>query len=224
MFSTKKLSIFYFLTDWQEKSFFLQLFIYNIVFYFIKHNTILATKYQDIHKNIIEQSKKGKSHAQYRLYQLYAKAMFNLCFRMLNQREEAEDMLQEVFVDAFSKLKSFRYESSFGAWLKRITVNKCINHIKKRRADLMLCDDLSAFEKYKDTGENKDSDLQLSVEKVHKALTLLPDGSRIIFSLYALEGYDHSEISQIMNISESTPKSQYLRAKRKLKEILDKSA
>lgn len=180
----------------------------------------MAKKYQDIHKDIIEQSKKGKSHAQYRLYQLYAKAMFNLCCRMLNQREEAEDMLQEVFVDAFSKLKSFRYESSFGAWLKRITVNKCINHLKKKRADLMFCEDLGTFEKYNQSEEKSDDDLQLNVEKIHKAILQLSDGFRVIFSLYALEGYDHSEISQILNISESTSKSQYLRAKRKLREII----
>ena len=74
---------------------------------------------------------------RYQLYSLYSKAMYNICHRMTNMQEEAEDMLQESFSYAFSKLGSFRFESSFGAWLKRIVVNTCINHLKKRRVDLV---------------------------------------------------------------------------------------
>ncbi len=148
--------------------------------------------------------------------------MFNICMRMLNSNEEAEDMLQEAFVEAFSKLNSFRYESSFGAWLKRIVINKCINYIKKRKAELVLSDDMGYFDNPSDY-ENDDEDLKLNVQKVHKAIEMLPEGYRVIFSLYMLEGYDHAEISQIMGISESTSKSQYMRAKLKLKEIIKTS-
>jgi len=87
----------------------------------------------DLHREIIESSKQGNRKAQYRLYKLYSKAMFNVCYRMLRNREEAEDMLQESFTDAFRKLNSFRYDSSFGAWLKQITVNKCINEMKRKK-------------------------------------------------------------------------------------------
>jgi RNA polymerase sigma-70 factor (ECF subfamily) len=172
----------------------------------------------EIHKELIERSKRGDNHAQYRLYELYAKAMFNLCYRMVHSREEAEDMLQEAFTDVFQHLASFRYESSFSSWLKRIVINKCINHIKKKKADLQFFEDMAHFDGDDNNEENYAPGL--SVENVKKAMEQLPNGSRMIFSLYLLEGYDHREISQILNISESNSKSQYMRAKRKVKEIL----
>lgn len=160
----------------------------------------------------------GEPKAQYQLYRLYSKAMFNICYRMMNSREEAEDMLQEVFSEAFSKLDRFRFESAFGAWLKQITVNKCINELKRRKTQLVLQEDLSNYDYEEESADQKN--LTLEVEKIHKAVGLLPDGYRVIFSLYLLEGYDHTEISEILGISESTSKSQYMRAKRKLIELL----
>jgi len=172
----------------------------------------------DIHKEIIEKSKKGNSKAQYQLYQLYAKAMLNTCYRMMNSQAEAEDMLQEAFTEAFMKLHTFRYESTFGAWLKRIVVNKCINEIKRRKTDLNFVEDITVFSERK---EDDEINVGLSVKDIKKATESLPDGSRMIFSLYLLEGYDHREIAQILNVSESNSKSQYMRAKRKVKEILE---
>jgi RNA polymerase sigma-70 factor (ECF subfamily) len=163
---------------------------------------------------------RGDVRAQYQLYSLYSKAMYNICYRMMNQQEEAEDMLQESFSYAFRKLGSFRFESSFGAWLKRIVVNTCINHLKKRRVDLVYT------EQQNDPGPPASDDfvdyeeIKFKVESVRKALEKLPEGYRVVFSLYLLEGYDHKEISEIMGISESTSKSQFLRAKQKIKEIL----
>jgi len=177
----------------------------------------LAVAQTDIHRDIIEQSKVGNSAAQYRLYKLYAKAMFNIAYRMMNNREEAEDMLQESFSHAFTKLKSFRYESSFGSWIKRIVINHCLNEIKRRKADLQFFDDMSAFN---ENMEDEGYESGLSVDNVRKSMEFLPSGSKMIFSLYLLEGYDHREISQILNISESNSKSQYMRAKRKVKEVL----
>ena len=89
---------------------------------------------EHIHKSIIEACKNGKDRARYELYQLYSKAMFNVCYRIMNNREEAEDMLQEAFTQAFMKLDTYRFESSFGGWLKRIMVNTCINAINKTYA------------------------------------------------------------------------------------------
>ncbi len=172
----------------------------------------------DIHKDIIEKSKKGSSKAQYQLYALYAKAMYNTCYRMMNSQPEAEDMLQEAFTEAFMKLHTFRYESTFGAWLKRIVVNKCINEIKRRKADLNFVEDITVFG---DRKEDDDVNVGLNVKDIKNAMEHLPDGSRMIFSLYLLEGYDHREIAQILNVSESNSKSQYMRAKRKVKEILE---
>jgi RNA polymerase sigma-70 factor (ECF subfamily) len=178
----------------------------------------LAAAYQDIHREIIELSKTGNPKAQFQLYKLYSKAMFNICVRMLNSIEEAEDLLQESFTDAFMKLNSFRYESSFGAWLKRIVINKCINAINKKKVDLVFPD--QPVEQDIRDEEIDYSGIDMDVQRIHLAVGKLPDGYRVIFSLYALEGYDHGEISQIMNISESTSKSQFLRAKQKIKELL----
>lgn len=169
-----------------------------------------------IHKDIIEASKKGKDKARYQLYNLYSKAMFNVSFRMMNNREEAEDMLQEAFTQVFRKLDTFRYESSFGSWMKRIVVNTCINEINRRKLELVYCDEI-----YHDghTGE-EDENPEYSTKDIMKAMELLPKGGRMVFSLYLLEGYDHGEIAQILNITESTSKSQFMRAKRRIIELI----
>ena len=159
----------------------------------------VAAVYQDIHREIIESSKEGDPRAQFQLYKLYSKAMFNICMRMLNNKEEAEDLLQDSFTDAFLKLHSFRYDSSFGAWLKRIVINKCINSINRKKVDLV-------YPEHEVEGKQEDEEvdygnIEMDVRKIHRAVEELPDGYRVIFSLYALEGYDHREISQILNIS-----------------------
>ena len=169
-----------------------------------------------IHAPLIEECRKGNSKAQFRLYNQYSKAMYNLAYRMLNNREDAEDMLQESFVDCFRNIESFRFESTFGAWLKKIVVNRCINQLKKKKIDLTLCDTLPTI-----TNEEEDES-SFDTKEIFKGIEMLPDGYRIILTLYLLEGYDHSEISQILGISESTSKSQYSRAKEKLKYILSK--
>jgi RNA polymerase sigma-70 factor (ECF subfamily) len=172
----------------------------------------------DNSREIIERSKKGNRQAQYQLYKLYARAMFNICLRMMNDREDAEDMLQESFSEAFRRLDSFRYESTFGAWLKMIVINRCINEIKRKKAQLEFFDDMTPFEDEEDNTYEQETGL--SPEKVKKAMEQLPKGSRMIFSLYLLEGYDHQEISEILDISESNSKTQYMRAKQRIKEIL----
>lgn len=178
----------------------------------------MAETQSDIHEELIEQSKINDQVAQYRLYQLYAKAMFNVALRMMRNRETAEDILQEAFTDAFRRLNSFRYESSFGTWLKTIVVNKCLNEIKRKKADLQFLDEMRSFEGTEEQEERYKP--WLRVEHVKTAMEKLPDGSRMIFSLYLLEGYDHREIAQILSISESNSKSQYMRARKKVKDIL----
>ncbi len=168
------------------------------------------------HAPLIEECRQGNSKAQFTLYDQYSRAMFNLAFRILNNREDAEDILQEAFVECFRNLGSFRFESTFGAWLKKIVVNKCINQIKKKKIDLTLCDTMPhvIYEEEEET--------EYEAGKIIKSIELLPDGYRVILTLYLLEGYDHSEISQILGITESTSKSQYSRAKEKLRSILSK--
>jgi RNA polymerase sigma factor (sigma-70 family) len=174
----------------------------------------------DIHRQLVEACKAGNRKAYNELYNSYAKAMYNICLRMMNDAEEARDMLQEGFTDAFRRLESFRFESTFGAWLKKIVINKCINALEKRKiiwAQVEIQEDYS----YDAGNENiNEDDLQLSVERVKKAMERLPEGARVIFSLYLLEGYDHMEISEILHISESTSKTQFMRARQLVKEIL----
>lgn len=146
--------------------------------------------------------------------------MYNICLRMLNDQKDAEDLLQQSFIDVFTKLDSFRFESSIGAWIKRIVVNNCINFLKKRRLNIQSLED----ERVVGFAENPDNDVhdnQLSVQEVKKALAQLPDGYRVVFTLYMFEGYDHKEIADILNITEATSKSQYSRAKQKLREMLN---
>jgi RNA polymerase sigma factor (sigma-70 family) len=170
-----------------------------------------------IHANLIEECRKGSIKAQFRLYNQYSKAMFNLAYRMMNNREDAEDILQETFIECFRNLGSFRFESTFGVWLKRIAINRCINQLRKKKIDF-IC-----YETLPDNIPEEDPEVVYDTGKIFRAIELLPDGYRIILTLYLLEGYDHGEIAQILGISESTSKSQYSRAKDKLRNLLLKN-
>ena len=150
--------------------------------------------------------------------------MYNICLRMLGSAENAEDALQNSFVDVFSKLDSFRFESSIGAWIKRIVINNCINYMKKRRLEFAELNDnlhhVAADNNTLAAGGQPISDEVLNVELIQKAIMQLPEGYRVVFSLYAMEGYDHEEIGEILGVTEATSKSQYSRAKARLREIL----
>jgi RNA polymerase sigma-70 factor (ECF subfamily) len=180
--------------------------------------------YPDRHADLVKRCQQGERRAQYELYQQYVKAMYNVCLRILNHEAEAEDVLQEAFMDAFSHIGSFRGQSTFGAWLKQIVVNRAINHLRSRRLELVDLEsnrfgeddgpDLADAEPYDEDGT------QLEVERVKRALQLLPEGYRVVLSLYLFEGYDHEEIGNILNISETTSRTQYLRGKKRLLELL----
>jgi RNA polymerase sigma factor (sigma-70 family) len=173
----------------------------------------------DIHKELIDRCRMGDQDAHFRLYKLYSRAMYNVGYRITGNEEDAEDVLQEAFVSAFKNLESYRGDATFGAWLKRIVVNKAINVIKKRKQYV-----IAQEENFDVPAEEPGADYmpELSVDKVRKCIEMLPDGYRSVLSLYLLEGYDHEEIAGIMGITESTSKSQLNRAKGKLKELLIK--
>lgn len=145
--------------------------------------------------------------------------MFNICYRITNDRDDAEDVLQESFVSAFKNLSSYNGTASFGAWLKRIVINNSLNFIKKNKVEVVPIED---HDRYEIADAEQEYEFLHSVEDVKKAIELLPDGYRLVFSLYLLEGYDHREIAEILGITESTSKSQYNRSKKKLREILNK--
>lgn len=181
---------------------------------------VLKKGYTDIHQKLVESCKKGDRKAQYELYKLYSKAMFNICMRITNDYAEAEDVLQEAFVDAFRKLDTFKGDATFGAWLKRIVINKSINHVKKRKADFVSVDNMDFGEEPPRKLSEDEEELKLQVKQVHRAIQKLPDGFRVVLTLYLLEGYDHREIAEVLGITESTSKSQYNRAKKRLLSII----
>jgi len=133
---------------------------------------------------------------------------------------DAEDLLQSSFTDVFTKLNSFNYEASIGAWIKRIVINNCINFLKKRKLKIQ---ELNETHDHYSPEEIKSAPSNYTVEMVNQAMFKLPDGYRVVFSLYAMEGYDHKEIASILGVSEATSKSQYSRAKGKLRTLLKES-
>ncbi|MEJ8800946.1 RNA polymerase sigma factor [Pontibacter sp. H249] len=173
--------------------------------------------YQDVNRHVIDKCREGDNRAQYELYKLYSKAMFNVSMRITNDYSEAEDVLQEAFISAFKNLHTYKGEAAFGSWLKKIVVNAAINAIRKRRSELVPMDERTIIDIPDETFED---DSEWKVEKVRKAIMKLPDGYRVVLSLYLLEGFDHAEIGEILGVTESTSKSQYSRAKKKLLEIM----
>ena len=122
-------------------------------------------------------------------------------------------------MDAFRYLNDFNYKSTFGAWLKRIVINKSINILRKHKADLVDIDKASVQEMPNDEVLDEEQ-IQFKVAEVKKAITMLPNGYRTVLTLYLFEGYDHEEIADIMRISQSTVRTQYHRAKQKLLHII----
>jgi len=171
--------------------------------------------------DIISLCLKGNRRAQQQLYQQYAKAMYNICLRMMGDSFEAEDALQLSFLDVFTKLQTFQGNSTLGAWIKRIVVNNCINQLRKRKLVFTQVD--GSLGNVADEEPVDEQAMEYRVDQVKKCIAELPDGFRVVLSLYLLEGYDHSEIAEILSISESTSKSQYHRAKNKLKYLLSQN-
>lgn len=177
---------------------------------------IIKLDYANTHRELVEKCKRGNREAHFELYRLYSKAMYNICLRMVKSEWDAEDILQNSFVDIFSKLHTFKFQSSIGAWIKRIVINNCINHIKKNK---LFFEELAPKHSHI-VQEEHFEDYGMDVKLVKHAITELPDGYRIVFTLYLMEGYDHKEIAQILGITEATSKSQYSRARKKIKEII----
>lgn len=174
--------------------------------------------YIDKHLDLVNQCRQGSRTAQFELYKLYVKAMYNVALRIVNHIAEAEDVLQESFLDAFTRIENFRGETTFGLWLKQIVINKSINQLRKRRAEFVNIDDVDIAEEEKDDTAYQD----LRVNEIKEAVGELPDGYRVVLTLYLFEGYDHEEISHILKISENTSRTQYMRAKKKLNGLLEK--
>jgi RNA polymerase sigma-70 factor (ECF subfamily) len=173
------------------------------------------------HDELVAKCKKGDVHSYEVLYRQYAKPMFNTSLRIVNNSTDAEDVLQESFTAAFQYLDDFDYSSTFGAWLKRIVINKSINVLRRRKLIIVDIDE-TAVHQVQDTEVHDEENIRLKVEEIKKAVSLLPSGYRTVLSLYLFEGYDYREISETLHIAESTARTQYHRARQKLLQLLQK--
>lgn len=174
--------------------------------------------YSEAESSLIASCLKGNRAAQHTLYKRYCDAMYNVCYRILGTEADAEDALQESFVDVFRRLDSFRGESSVGAWIKRIVINHCLNELKRRKISFEPIDD--HYSESATTDDEEKYDMEYDIRRVKNAIMKLPDGYRQVLTLYLIEGYDHGEIAGILGIQETGSKSQYSRARAKLRELL----
>lgn len=173
---------------------------------------------EHVHDQLIEGCRLGDRSAQFELYEQYKRYIFNLNLRMLASRADAEDVLQEAFLEAFTKISTLNENRGFGNWLKKIAVRRCLDVLRKRKVDFEEIGTRDFAAPATETTTSIDPGL------LHNAIQKLPDGCRSVFTLFELEGYDHSEISQIMQVSDSTSKTQLHRARKLLSQFLRKDS
>jgi RNA polymerase sigma factor (sigma-70 family) len=172
-------------------------------------------QFTNLHQDLIEGCRRGDQKAQFQIYKLYYKAMYNTSLRIVNDTMEAEDIMQEAFLSAFEKIDTYSGIVSFGSWLRKIVQNRSLDYIAKRGR--IVYGDIKLFEEAEDTHTevsvlNEEPDIR--IQKIKAVIKSLPDVYRNIMSLYLLEGYDHEEISEILSIPSSTSRSQFSRARK----------
>ncbi|MEO0556005.1 MAG: RNA polymerase sigma factor [Bacteroidota bacterium] len=168
--------------------------------------------------SLISGCKNGDRKSQRQLYDQYASKMMMVCLRYSKSDQEAEDILQESFIKVFDKIKGFKEESRLIYWIKRIVINTALNHGRKKLYMFPMVD-INEVER-QDNDDISISSLQL--QELLKMIHELPSGCQIIFNLYAIEGYNHNEIADMLEISVGTSKSQYARARYLLREMIGK--
>ena len=181
-------------------------------------NTESEKIFENIHQELIDGCKESNKYAQIKIYKLYYKAMYNTALRILNNTTEAEDVMQESFLTAFQKITNYSGTGSFGSWLKRIVVNNSIDALDKSKFHLSL-NEIGEVE-LNDSNENYLDIINYKIDGIKKMIFNLSGNHRIILSLYLLEGYDHEEISQILDISYNTSRTRYSRARKKLLQLV----
>ncbi len=166
---------------------------------------------------LIEKCIKNERSAQLKLYKQYCDGMYYVAMRFLKNTEDAEDVVQEAFIKAFQKMHQYKAEVTFGAWLKKIVINKCIDFLKVKKEHYLALD-----EGYMHVTEDDDWEIEdtIDMDEIKYAIECLPEKYKYVTMLYLMEGYDHGEISEILKISETASRTQLMRAKKKLKESL----
>lgn len=174
---------------------------------------LLKEKVKDIHQDLIDRCKNNDRIAQMKLYDLYYRAVYNSIIRMVKDSMEAEDLLQETFISAFKSIDRFRSESSFGTWIKKIAINRSLNALGKQSPDILDMPEGNIPDQVEEQSVNYD---KFNMEEIKDEIERLPEGYRVVLNLHLLEGMDHDEIGQILNIKPVTSRSQYMRGKQKL--------
>ena len=178
----------------------------------------MENAYINIHQEIIDACKAGDRTAQFNIYKLYYKDMYNTSLRIVNNTMEAEDIMQDSFLQAFQRIHSYTGQGSFGSWLKRIVINKSLDTLRKKK-EIVSIDEKDV--EFPDTiEENREEEIQLQVTEVKEAINELPEEYRLIITLYLLEQYSHEEISEMLHISNNLSRTRLVRAKQKVMKIL----
>ncbi|MBV8252478.1 MAG: sigma-70 family RNA polymerase sigma factor [Chitinophaga sp.] len=168
-------------------------------------------------ENVVDRCKKGDVRAFRELYDSYSAAMYNICLRMTNHVSDAEDILQEAFIQVYRSIGKLERGASLSAWIKRIVVNHCLNYLRKKKVYFEEVDDVEVSE---DNGVDE-AQFSYTVAAIKSAIHTLPTGYRTVLNLYLFENYSHKEIAEMLGISESTAKTQYMRAKEKVRQIVN---
>ncbi len=170
--------------------------------------------------DIIERCKQNDRKAQSKLYKQYCDGMYIVAKRFLKDSFEAEDVVQEAFIKAFAKLHQYKAEVTFGAWLKRIVINKSIDLIKSKKQQMLELDEVHL--KVIDSGYEDEWLVEdaITLDEIKEAINELPDKYKYVVMLFLIEGYDHQEIAEILNITEVASRTQLSRGKAKLRELL----
>ena len=167
--------------------------------------------------DVVEQCRANNRQAQIQLYKQYCGGMFCVAMRYVKNGDDAEDVVQESFIKAFQKLHQFKGEVTFGAWLKRIVINKSIDFLKAKKQHTVALD-----ENYLQVSEDDDWTVEndITLDQVKTAIKKLPDKYRYVLMMFLIEGYDHREIAQVLKLTETTSRTRLLRGKSYLKELL----
>lgn len=179
-----------------------------------KKQSILVKRGLEKYPDLIEKLRIGDRKSQFEVYKKYYKAMYNTAYRIVNNSGEAEDLMQDSFLDAFEKIGQYNGGATFGAWLKKIVINNSIN-LQRKKMPLVPIENEEI-----EVGHNQEEShldiLSYKIDEIRQAIENLPENYRIIISLYLLEGYDHEEISQILDISYDNSRTRYSRARQRL--------
>jgi len=185
-------------------------------------------KYSDI--ELLKYCLQKNNDAQKELYRRYAPKMYAICLRFVRINSEADDLLQEGWIKVFQNLNTYNFQGSFETWIKRIFINNCINYYKKNlKNNDIFFDDIEKVKSDNEdenehnffyTDETKQFEINIPTEEIMKLIQELPERKRIVFTLYVIEEYKHSEIAEMLGITEATSKTQLMKAKIMIREKL----